>query len=55
MLAALTIIVGMELMALPIASFFVFNLTLVIIWLFASIIVVREHRQLVGSADHETS
>ena len=54
-LAALTVIIGMELMALPIASFFIFNLALVIIWLLASIIVVREHRVLEESADRETS
>ncbi len=53
--AALTVIIGMELMALPIGSFFVFNLALVIIWLLASIIVVREHRVLEESADDDTS
>ncbi len=54
-LAALTVIIGMELMALPIGSFFVFNVALVIIWLLASIVVVREHRVLEESADSETS
>ena len=54
-LAALTVIIGMELLALPIGSFFVLNLFLVVVWLVVSVVVVREHGLLVESTDDEAS
>lgn len=45
-LAALTILVGDQILKLPVESFIVFNLTLVIIWILAAIVVAREHRAL---------
>ena len=45
-LAALTVLAGIHLLALPTASYFVINVALVVIWLAASFVVIREHRAL---------
>ena len=45
-LAALTVLIGVRLLALTTAVFFVFNVALVLLWIFYSLVVVREHRAL---------
>ena len=45
-LAAITVLVGVHLLALATKQFFVFNIFLVICWLVAGILLVREHRRL---------
>ena len=50
LLAALTILVGLRLIGMPMESFFVFNLALVVIWVLASIKLVREHRALLDES-----
>ena len=52
-LAALTVLVGVQMLALPTASFFVINVGLVLIWLALALVLVREYRRLSreGSAD----
>ncbi|MEE9606280.1 MAG: hypothetical protein V3U03_00970 [Myxococcota bacterium] len=45
-LAAITVLVGVQLLALPTASFFVFNISLVVIWLAFGLVVIREHGRL---------
>ena len=52
-LAALTVLVGVQMLALPTASFFVINVGLVLIWLALALVVIREYRRLSqeGSAD----
>ena len=46
--SALTIGVGVQLLHLPNAGFFAFTVGLVVIWLLLSLIVVRDHSQLVA-------
>jgi ATP/ADP translocase len=54
LLATLTIVVSIRLIAIPMESLFVVNVALVIIWLLATILVVREHRLLQAeSPGHE--
>ena len=43
-LAAITVLVGVHLLALSTSGFFVFNVILVLGWLVAGILLVREHR-----------
>ena len=43
-LAAITVLVGVHLLALSTSGFFVFNVFLVICWLVAGVMLVREHR-----------
>jgi AAA family ATP:ADP antiporter len=43
-LAAITVLVGVHLLALATAQFFVFNVFLVLCWLVAGVLLVREHR-----------
>jgi len=43
-LAAITVLVGVHLLALPTEGFFVFNVLLVVCWLVAGILLVKEHR-----------
>jgi AAA family ATP:ADP antiporter len=43
-LAALTVLVGVQVLALATASFFAFNVFLVLCWLVAGVLLVREHR-----------
>ena len=45
-LAAITVLVGVHVLALATKEFFVFNILLVICWLVAGILLVREHRRL---------
>jgi AAA family ATP:ADP antiporter len=44
-LAAVTVLVGVHLLALSTQSFFIFNVGLVLCWLIAGILLVREHRR----------
>jgi AAA family ATP:ADP antiporter len=44
-LAAVTVLVGVQLLALSTASFFIFNATLVIGWLAFTLMMIREHRK----------
>ena len=44
--AAVTVLVGVRLLALPTASFFVINVALVVVWLVLAVVVVREHRRI---------
>ena len=44
-LAAITVLVGVQLLALSTTSFFVFNVTLVIGWLAFALMMIREHRK----------
>ena len=44
-LAAITVLVGVHVLALATKEFFVFNIFLVICWLVAGVLLVREHRR----------
>jgi AAA family ATP:ADP antiporter len=44
-LAAVTVLVGVQILALSTASFFIFNATLVIGWLAFTLMMIREHRK----------
>ena len=44
-LAAITVMVGVHLLALSTTGFFVFNVFLVLCWLVAGVLLVREHRR----------
>ncbi len=44
--AALTVLVGLRMLSLATETFFVFNVALVLIWVFFALVVVREHRRL---------
>lgn len=44
-LAAITVLVGVHLLALSTSGFFVFNVFLVLCWLAAGVLLVREHRR----------
>jgi AAA family ATP:ADP antiporter len=46
-LAALTVLLGVQLFALSTVQFFVFNIFLVFLWLCAAVMLIREHRKLV--------
>jgi ATP:ADP antiporter, AAA family len=48
-MAALTILVGVQLASTPVRGFFVLNVALSVIWLAAAIWVVRQHRKLSSS------
>ena len=52
--AALTVLVGVQFLALATEVFFVFNVGLVVIWLFLSFGIIRGHRALVEEAARET-
>jgi AAA family ATP:ADP antiporter len=45
-IAALTILIGVQLLALSTQSFFVLNVALVLLWIAFAFVVVREHRRL---------
>jgi len=49
-LAAITVLLGVHLLALTTQSFFVFNVFLVICWLLAGVLLVREHRRASDAA-----
>jgi AAA family ATP:ADP antiporter len=44
-LAALTVLVGVQLLSLATQQFFIFNVSLVVLWLIFGIMLVREHRR----------
>jgi AAA family ATP:ADP antiporter len=44
-IAALTVLVGVQLLALSTQSFFVLNVVLVFIWILLAFVVIREHRR----------
>ena len=44
-LAAITVLVGVHVLALATEEFFVFNVLLVLCWLVAGVLLVREHRR----------
>ena len=48
--AALTVLVGVQLMALSTQSFFVFNIALVLGWLVFALVLVKQHGRLVREA-----
>jgi AAA family ATP:ADP antiporter len=45
-LAALTVLVGVQLLALQTATFFAFNVVLVLVWLVLGVVVVRHYGRL---------
>jgi AAA family ATP:ADP antiporter len=47
-IAALTVLVGVQFLALSTQSFFVLNVALVFIWIAFAFVVIREHRRLSG-------
>ena len=50
-MAAITVLVGVQFLQLSTSSFFAFTVALVVIWLFCTVTVVREHRSLSESHD----
>lgn len=49
--AALTVLVGVQVLALATEVFFMFNVVLVLVWLYFAVVVVREHRKLTAEAE----
>jgi AAA family ATP:ADP antiporter len=49
-LAAITVLVGVHLLALSTSGFFTFNVFLVLCWLVAGVLLVREHRRATEAA-----
>jgi AAA family ATP:ADP antiporter len=45
-MAALTVVLGVNVFALTTQAYFVFNVTLVLLWIAFSVVVIREHRKL---------
>jgi AAA family ATP:ADP antiporter len=45
-MAALTVLIGVQVLALPTDVFFAFNVTLVVAWIAFALIVIREHRRV---------
>ena len=45
-IAALTVLIGVQFLALSTQSFFVLNVALVFIWIAFAFVVIREHRHL---------
>ena len=45
-IAALTVLIGVQFLALSTQSFFVLNVALVVIWIILAFVVIREHRRL---------
>jgi AAA family ATP:ADP antiporter len=54
-LAAVTVMVGVHLLALSTSGFFVFNVFLVLCWLVVGVLLVREHRRASESAAAKVS
>lgn len=46
-IAALTVLIGVQVLALSTRSFFILNVGLVLIWIISALVVIREHRRLV--------
>jgi AAA family ATP:ADP antiporter len=49
-LAALTVLLGVHVLALSTAGFFAFNVFLVLCWLVAGVLLVREHTRATQAA-----
>ena len=47
--AALTVLVGGQMLSLATETFFAFNVALVLVWIVFGLVVVREHRRLTGA------
>jgi AAA family ATP:ADP antiporter len=45
-LAALTVLIGVHILALPLGLLLSFNLSLVVVWLLIGVLLVREYRRL---------
>lgn len=55
-LAAVTILVGVQVLALATAAFFIFNVALILVWLVLCVGIVRRHRELAeGTAGPATA
>jgi AAA family ATP:ADP antiporter len=54
-LAAITVLVGVHMLALATQQFFVFNVFLVLCWLVAGVLLVREHRRASDAASRPTT
>ena len=50
-LAALTVLIGVHLLALSTTQFLIFNIFLVLCWLFCAVILIREHQKIIMSTD----
>lgn len=50
-MAALTVLVGVNLLQMATSVFFAFNVLLVVVWLFVSVGIVRRHRALTATAE----
>jgi AAA family ATP:ADP antiporter len=48
-LAALTVLIGVQFLALSTVQFFVFTICLVVFWLFFAVMLIRERAKLVGT------
>ena len=46
LLAALTVLVGVQILALSKMSFFIINVTLILLWIALALVVIREHRRM---------
>jgi AAA family ATP:ADP antiporter len=49
-IAALTVLIGVQLLAMSTQSFFILNVVLVFVWIAFAVIVIREHRRLSESS-----
>ena len=49
-LAAMTVLIGVQLLALATAAFFAFNVFLVLCWLVVAVLLVKEHRRATEAA-----
>ena len=54
-LAAITVLIGVHMLALATQQFFVFNVFLVLCWLVAGVLLVREHRRASAAAAAQTT
>lgn len=50
-MAALTVLIGVQLLALPTNGFFAFNVSLVVVWLLFAVVVIRGHRRLTAAVE----
>jgi len=44
--AALTVLVGVQILALSMVWFFIINVTLILLWIALALVVIREHRRM---------
>jgi len=54
-LAAITVLVGVQLLALSTSGFFAFNVVLVLCWLVAGVLLVKEHRRASTATTSQSS